>query len=237
MDLKNSIDLTEKISTETWLRIADCIQDFQISDGNNKEFQENLRILKECLQGTEVGLSEGNRYASHIWHVGLATLIQSIYDIQASDKKKHFAEQICALEDLGVKNICFLGSDANRYSTGSVSGIYKTDSYLHKILTDGSFSIRNEGGRSHCFEMTNLWNGTYYLGVSLALRKENNFVESTLVDATATLLSFDGVFPSKEEIMKDRLPSLDVGSGAFRWQVTNNQVQQHFEPYVKSKSL
>lgn len=231
----NSVDLYEKISIETWLRIADGVSKLNITNGNDGEFKENLKKLKKILIGTEVSLEEKDRYAKHFFDVGLATLLQSIYDIKSQkNKKEHFAEQIYALKELGIKNIRFNGDISVEGILTSKDYYKRNVSYLHKIFTDGSFCVENTGGYSHMFEMTDLRDINYFLYINLVLRQENEITKKNLAKANATLLHFDGVFPNKEEIMAIHHPDLEMDSSILEWQVTNkNRVKQHFKSYVR----
>lgn len=238
----NSVNLYNKISIETWLRIADCVQHFNISDGNYKEFKANLEMLQNFLIGTEANLSANRSYAQYFFEIGLATLVQSIYNIKSKDnKKEHFLEQIYTLSDLGIKNIQFEGETSQ--SIVSLGDILVANDYdkrnvflLQKIFTDGSFHVEKQDHFANVFQMMDIEDVNYLLDIKLLFSKEGNLTIKFLKEADAVLINFDGVFPSKQEIMEIQFPNLGIGSSISEWQITNeNRVRQHFETHTKRK--
>lgn len=238
----NSVGLYDEIAIETWLFIADCVQKLNFTDGNDKEFYENLKMLKKYLVGTEVSLEEEDRYATFFMNVGLSTLLQSIYDIKTkNNKKEHFAEQIYALDDLGIRKIDFIGNTSQNIT--SIEDISESHDYpekdilfLHKALTDGSFYIENIGRYSHIYRMTNLEDINYILYLVLSIKKGRDLILRFLIDSKATLMNFDGILPNKKSIMEMHQPHIRDNSDIYEWKVTNeNRVKQQYEPYVKKK--
>ncbi len=105
-EIINRFSLCEQFPIETWQKIAEATSLLELQDANNeKEFKKNLRILKQSIIKTEVSLDEGSRYTKNFMEIGTSTLLQAIYDIKVSDKKKHLIEQINILKELGIKHI------------------------------------------------------------------------------------------------------------------------------------
>ena len=97
-----------KYPIKVWQEIAYYVQKLNISDCSEDEFKSNVELLKKLLQNTQVRLNEGKRIASSFWEVGLATLLQSIYEIDAVNKKEEFYEKIEDMQDVGVKKHYFI---------------------------------------------------------------------------------------------------------------------------------
>lgn len=208
-DIMRETPLFEGLSIETWKRMMDSVQKFTLSDGCEDEIKNNMRLLKKGLE--KIGsnyLENGKNKAAHFWNVGLVTLIEQIYAINEPDKKEHFTKQIETLERIGVDTIAL---DTSIFYTGTLLGIAtssiypdKTHLVFDKVFTDGTFIIENSGGYSHLYNIKNLKDDNYHLSVELTSKEQ----QVKLWKAKATLSSFNGEYPTKEEILAPRQPRL-----------------------------
>lgn len=197
------------LSIEIWKIISASVQKFTISDGSEAEIEHNINILKKALEKSDINFLEaGLKTGEHFWNVGLETLICYIYGISSPNIKDHFSSQIENLIDIGVDTIAF---DPSVHHLGTIERIEtnKADkiqpySIIDKVYTDGTFIIRNHGGYYHLFDIEKLMGDNYYIWVEL-LNEDNN---TKLVNAKATLRNFEGVYPTKNELIAFRQPML-----------------------------
>ena len=229
------IELYGKVRIEIYEQIAEYIRHLNMADLksiDDVQFDENCLELYNMLKkdGIEIGIEE--RFAKHFWHIGLNTLLQSIYNIKSEENRIDvFSKQIATLKDIGVKNISFLGESV--YEIGTLGGISISHDYknhkeviLEKTYTDGYFGIENEGGYSHIFRLTNLEKMNYLIHTTLMSKNgDGSNITGELIGADATLYNFTGIYPEKEEILKMCFPMIEVDRMAHKWQTTEERVK------------
>ncbi|MDE6292105.1 MAG: hypothetical protein K2L98_00325, partial [Bacilli bacterium] len=171
----------------------------------------NKNILKKALEKADITfLKDGDGYEKGeiFLDVGLETLIHYIYAISNPNIKDYFSSRIEKLIDIGVDTIAFDPTDGH---SGTILGIetnmadkLQPYSIIDKVYTDGTFIIRNHGGYNHLFDIEKLMGSNYHISVELL----NEAGETKLIKAKAYLRNFDGVYPTKNEILAFRQPIL-----------------------------
>lgn len=201
--------INSEVPINVWKEIAFKVQTLNFSDGSDTEFAENLKKLSKLLKETKVDLNAGLRNPKTDEKVGLATLLQLIYEITTpGNVKENFYKQIYTLSDLRIKNIKL---DIFGLNTDCVP-VYKTKIEERKIIkkayTDGVFGLKvssNELGEK-IYNMTNIEVANYILHYYVSGYKSRGRTYNT----SANLINFNGKYPSKKEISKLELPKLIV---------------------------
>lgn len=197
-------------------------------------------MLKRLLQNTQVRLNEGKRIASNFWEVGLATLLQSIYEIDAVNKKEEFYEKIEDMKDVGVKNITLYGN-AMQNICGSIDITSAYEHYGTKTLqiskeyTDAKFKISTPGGYDYRFDIGNLIGAKYSLYTYVARKNKRAYIYC----ADLTIAGFEGyTLPARSEILSFNLPNLKTEDGRIiPWQTTKELVEENYKPFVRKRMM
>jgi len=211
MDVKR---LNDKISIDIWKKIADRIQMLNIYDFSDREFMNNLHMLQEMVSDLDISLDYLSRYPNSYDEIGLASLLQAIYDedVYNDYKKANFYEKINQLDDLGVKWISFFPvnfpSKIENISlfTDDVSGKILG---INKCFTDGDFKVDYvDSPLDRRYDLINLRDANYIFNVLLMVddQHKNQFVK--MEDVGVILKNFNGKYPSKESILEVRYPGL-----------------------------
>lgn len=208
-DSVGNSQLYDGLSIEFWKQMVEAVQKFEIIDGSPEECILNLTIIQNVLDKIGVcHLENGYANTECFWKIGLFTLLKQIYSISALDKKEHFAKQIETLAEIGIDTIALT---TNKGSTGTIMGIEnsfvypdRNHLYFQKVYTDGTFYISNSGGYYHLYDIEGLRGDNYYL--SCELTSENG--KAKLWKAKAYLNNFQGVYPTKEEVLNLRQPRI-----------------------------
>ncbi len=229
----------EGLSVEIWKIISASVQKFTILDGSEAEIENNMTILKNDLEKANINiLEEGLERGNHFWDVGLETLICYIYGISSPNVQDHFSSQIENLIDIGVNTIAFDPSDGHlgtieRIETNKADKI-QPYSIIDKVYTDGTFIIRDHGGYYHLFDIEKLMGDNYYIRVKLL--NENN--QTKLVKARATLRNFEGVYPTKQEILAFRQPILTyapINDAKLERFLRSEQLYEEYIAFIESQ--
>lgn len=231
----------EGLSIEIWKVISTSVQKFAIYDGSEAEIEHNLHILKKDLEKSNINfLENGLKKSEHFWNVGLETLICYIYALSAPQPQDRFSSQIETLIDIGVDTICFDPSDEHlgtieRIETNKADKI-QPYSIIDKVYTDGTFIIRDHGGYYHLFDIEKLMGDNYYIRVELL--NENN--QTKLVKAKANLRNFEGVYPSKKEILEFRQPLLTyapINDAKLEKFLRSEQLYEEYLAFIESQEV
>lgn len=233
--------LSDGLSVEIWKIISESVQKFTISDGSLEELTHNKNILKKALEKANITfLKDGNGFnkGKFFLNLGLETLIYYIYAISNPNIKDYFSSRIESLIDIGVDTIAF---NPTKRRGGTIEGIEtnmadKNQPYsvIDKVYTDGTFIIRNHGGYNHLFDIEKLMGDNYYINVELL----NEDQETKLVKANATLRNFDGVYPTKKEILEFRQPMLTyapINDESLEEYLRNKESYEQYIAFIDSQ--
>ena len=217
--------ISESMEIATWKAIAYRVQQLNFEKGTEQEFQENLASLNKILQELGVEGNIGERTPNLADEIGTASLLQSVQDIHVPNnyKKATFYEKIYQLSDLGVQEIEFCPVEfyESYHSVKKVYGEKRDKTTITKCYTDGEFQITEEKIKrayelGNYYTIRNLYNANYILVTELSKSSEskmNVWVEYS----QAALKNFNGVYPSKEEIIKFYFPELAVATQSLIW--------------------
>ncbi len=225
--------ISESMEIATWKAIAYRVQQLNFMEGTEQEFQENLVKLNNMLKEIEVDSFIGERNPNSIDEIGISTLLQSINDINVPNhyKRATFYEKIYQLIDLGIENIKF-----NQTTDIKLPDLVKKDFkdciILQKGYTDGTFQLQEAFvGNKYIYNFYNLCNANYVLITTLnqSLTAEERY-SITHETSQIILSSFNGIFPSKQEIMKFEFPELSVAKQSLIWG-KSPRVKEKFETF------
>lgn len=215
--------ISESMEIATWKAIAYRVQQLNFADGTEQEFQENLAILNKILQELGIEGNIGKRTPNSADEIGTASLLQSVQDMNVPNnyKKATFYEKIYQLSDLGVQEIEFCPVEFYE-SYHSVKKVYaknQNKATITKCYTDGEFQITEEKiNRAYEFgnyyTIRNLCNANYILVTELYSKSMMNV---WINYSQAALKNFNGIFPSKQEIMRFEFPELAVAKQSLAW--------------------
>ena len=207
--------LNERISIDTWKVIADRVQKLNIYDFSDREFNENLILLREMLSDLDICLDSLSRYPKRDSEVGLASLLQAIYSGNVFDdyKKANFYEKIYQLDELGIPSIEFKPVNFPIFS-GGIS-LLKDECGAtvgaKKSFTDGEFDIwYADEPLNRWYDIVNLKDANYLLNALVELDTSSGKVIVNPDDSYAVLKNFNGVFPNKETLEWLNYPGLCV---------------------------
>lgn len=222
----------------TWKAIAYRIQQLNFMEGTEQEFQENLIKLNKMLKEIEIESFIGERNPKLRKEIGISSLLQSVQDINVPGnyKKATFYEKIYQLADLGVQEIKFCCEDSYQKMQDLVRATFEEEVILQKCYTDGTFQLREtEMENKYIYNLYNLCNANYVLITTLSqsLTAEERY-SITCEDLQIKVSSFNGIFPSKKEIMKFEFPELVVAKQSLIWGETP-RVKEKFETYDSEK--
>ena len=182
----NELKLRDLLPIEIWIKIAECVQKFNISSGNDKEKEKNYNSLNKFLnqRGYNLNKEEGLRLINAIYNL----------DCDINYKKAYFYEQIITLKDLKVNNISF---------NDNIKNIIKlTDKNKKSILqrsayTDGIFNVRKwEDNGFKYYSILNLEDYNYIIIKTI-------FIDENRLDRVDIYLKdFNGNYPAKKEIIR-----------------------------------
>ncbi len=221
--------MNEFLGIETWKTIAKRVQKLQISDCSEQEFSKNLKELQGLLSDLDICIEALSRDPQHQNEVGLASLLQAIYNSNRREslKKDSFYEKIYQLSNLGIQNIRFLPVEEYYRMKDIVvrdfKGIHNGEN-LYKVYTDGTFSleesletVRFKKGMEQYrkYHIKDLKNANYIISVEVL--KRLSCEKTKLAMASATLKTLDGVFPSQEELMRFSFPELTISKQIIHW--------------------
>lgn len=204
--------LYDKLSIDVWNVIADSVQLLNIYDFSDWEFYNNLELLNGLLIDKGIYFDFLERYPNKIEDIGLASLLQEIYNasVYGDYKKANFYEKIYQLSDLGLSSIQFLpfdfpndikGISLIKNENGEVLGI-------NNCFTDGNFDIGySDETLDRWYDIVNLEDANYVLRVLV----NNINGENVISDKSyAILRNFNGEYPSKKDIYDIRYPGLCI---------------------------
>lgn len=224
----------ESMKIETWKIIASKVQQLNFMDGNEEEFQKNLARLNVILQ--ELGIEEniGKRNPQLTDEIGTSSLLQSIQDIHVPNnyKKSTFYEKIYQLADLGVQDIEFRPVDSYSGLPNLIRNTFKKVNMLQKYYTDGTFQLQEELIENiYIYNLYELCNANYVLLTTLiqSLTTEEHY-SIKQEESKVILRTFNGIYPSKEEIMKFEFPELVVPKQSLIWG-ESPRVKEKFETF------
>ncbi len=222
----------EKTEIEIWKKLADEVQNLNISDGSDEEFNYNLKLLENIFANLDICVEESIREPQHKNQIGAASLLHAIYSSKQTNhqKKANFYEKVHQLSDIDVQYVSFM--PINEYYNMEKFKV-RTDSKesaqaLHMYYTDGLFSLQT--GDEMCritpkgewiyyknYLLENLKDHNYLLEVALEVEREKIEYQAPQMMAIATLKTFDGEFPSKKQISTLSLPKLTVANQSVNW--------------------
>lgn len=207
--------LNERISIDTWKTIADRVQRLNIYDFSDREFNENLIMLRSMLSDLEISLEFLSKYPKNNNEIGLASLLHSIYSGNVFDdyKKANFYEKIYQLDELGIPSIEFKPVNFPIFS-GGIS-LLKDDRGTtvgaRKCFTDGEFNVwYADEPLNRWYDIVNLKDANYLLNALVELDTSSGKVIVNPDDSYAVLKNFNGVFPNKETLEWLNYPGLCV---------------------------
>lgn len=208
--------ICERIDIDTWKKIADRVQYLNIYDFSDREFYENLFLLRNYLVDLNVSLDFLSRYPSNRDEIGLASLLQGIYDgnVYGDYKKANFFEKIYQLDNLGIKDIVYMPVDFPSKVEGISlikNGENKEIIGVNKCFTDGIIEIEYPDSPLDRFYNVQLLEDVNYL-INVLLRVDNDYknVFVNIVDSCAILKNFNGEYPNRESILELRYPGLCI---------------------------
>lgn len=230
--------LSEKLPIEVWQQISECIKDLDFNDNNKEEYYENLQALKIRL--ASLNLIEGSRTPKTNEEVGIATILQSIYNTGFDNghfKKMTFCRNIYTLTSLGVEEIEFRPIDFYDSIIGLKQIYYKTDdkTVYEKAYTDGIFELRTtlrerKNDLGYIYDIVNLRDANFILKV--LLHKKNNPKEIEPIKMkhiSISLKNFKGRYPSRNTIMLDCFPNLIIPKQTVGFGEEIHDLQEDFE--------
>lgn len=240
--------LYEQIPIDTWKEIAYNVQRLNISDCSDEEFEKNLKQLEKLLRNSNICLENSSREPKEEQEIGLASLLQSIYDIgvESHCKKATFYEKIYELSDLGIQSMEFRPVEFPEgiYDIKSVytkrkigNGIYidKEPIQVSKFYTDGQFDLINSHYNRNVtnyevklFDIQNIADANYLLIITLDQDYQNNIV---MRQKEASLKNFNGKFPDREEVMAMRHPKILVPTQVQEWGEQLEQLKEIFKEF------
>lgn len=204
----------ESIPIEIWKKIAEQSQFLDINNGTEEEFSDNLLKFRRLLIKSGIDIEVLSRYPTKENRIGLASLLQAIYDIKTIEhyKKANFYEIICMIHDLQIKSIKFrpICSYDNVYKQiESVKCADKDITLTSKIYTDGNFAMKTDlKSNVKINYITNLKKANYLLNVKLA---KANFYDHEIIkkiDSEIIIKKFDFYLPSNNEINNISVPKM-----------------------------
>lgn len=206
--------LSEQMPINIWEEIAFKVQALDMSDGSPEEFKRNLELLKKSLVNLDICLDELKREPQYENEIGLAALLNTIYTSDASNtqKKSRFYEQIFTLAEIGINSIEFMPDEFyGNIFYDSIQDLKKISSgdsiIIDKFFTDGEFVLERETSRStKYYDVYNLRKANYILNIVLSKNKSQITVEQ----AAATLKNFNGLYPTKNEIMNMNFAKINI---------------------------
>ncbi len=225
------IRLWEAPTITSWMMLAESVQKLNLSEKTEEEFRDNLKILVELLEETEISQDIGNLKATSPKEIGLANLLYTMYKTPSKNAQENFYHQIESLKKIGVEEIQFLNGSFHTITSCEGIGIHEQPPIYAKTYTDGFFTVNNYYNYSHLYSMENLHGANYYIDMSLKVENGKEKLEKSV----AILENFNGRYPSLEEIMDLRLPMLDSDGEIVEWKKTDKEVNQHFKTYRKIK--
>ncbi len=229
--------LSESMEIATWQAIAYRVQELNFREGTEQEFQENLMKLNKMLQEIEVESFIGERSPKSPDEIGTSSLLQSIQDINVPNnyKRATFYEKIRRLIDLGIGNITFYPI-GNIRVPDLVKNTLKEEIILQKCYTDGTFQLLELIGNPYKYYLCHLCNANYALITTLeqSLTAEERY-SITHRESKIILNTFNGSYPSKEEIMKFEFPELIVQKQSLAWG-ESPRVKEKFATYDCEKT-
>ena len=229
MSSMEKIRLWEAPSMMNWRKIAESVQKLNFDEKTEEEWKDNLKRLTIMLEDTEIDPEIGKIETTLPKEIGLANLLHAIYKINTKNIKEEFYNQIENLNKIGVEEIQFLNGSFHTITSCEGIGIHQNPTIYAKTYTDGFFTISNYYNYSHLYSMENLHGANYYIDMSLKVEASKEKIEKSV----AILENFNGVYPSKEEIMDLRLPMLEEGENIVEWKKTDKEVRQHFKTFSK----
>lgn len=220
--------LCERIDIDCWKKIADRVQHLNIYDFSDSEFYENLYLLKDYLVDLDISLDFLSRYPSNRDEIGLASLLQGIYDgnVYGDYKKANFFEKIYQLDDLGIKNIMYMPVDFPEMVEGI--SLIKDDNDkeiigINKCFTDGIIGIKYPDSPLDRFYNVQILDDVNYL-INVLLKVDNDYKNKfvNIVDSCAILKNFNAEYPNKESFLEIRYP------GICMYPYTGNDDRRHY---------
>lgn len=206
--------LYERISIDTWKRIADRVQKLNIYDNSSEEFNWNLEELRRMVSDLEISLDYGMRYPGAVEDIGLVSLLEGIYssNVYMDYKKANFYEKIHQLDEIGIPSIEFRpagfidrveGISVFKNSiTGEAVGV-------RKCFTDGEFRIAYpDNPMDDVYGLYDLKEDNYLINVLVELDTSSMNPVVNPSETYAILRNFNGEYPNKESIEEIRYPGL-----------------------------
>lgn len=242
-------EITDEMPIEIWKEIAYKVQRLKISDCSDQEFRKNLESLRKLLLDLGIDSYDLSRKPEKEEEVGLAAFLQSIYDnanVGPHYIKAGFYEQIWQLYDLGIETIEFCPVDFYD-SIEDLKLIKYSNSRerLDKAFTDGSFSISSSDSiitRTRTEDIYNIYDleeANYILNVVLDkkyLDKKHLTDEVIKIkEANASLRNFNGIYPSKKEVMKFSFPEMKVPDQFISFGEQLVDLKQTFNTFDRSE--
>lgn len=223
--------LYEQIPIDTWKEIAYKVQRLNISDCSDEEFEKNLKQLEKLLTNSDICLETSSRQPKEEKEIGLASLLQSIYDSEADThyKKANFYEKIYELSDLEIQSMEFRPVEfyKNVFDINTITS-YGEKVKVRKAFTDGIFDLLHLGDCYGVGTIINLINANYILNISLEKDEQHNII---MTQTKASLKNFNGNFPNKKEFMKMRQPKILVPTQVQEWNESPKGVKEQFDKF------
>lgn len=232
--------LCDELPISIWENIANFINKLNIKDYTEQEFLHNLKLLKKFLSINKIFSIEGKRQASSLDEVGIATLLQEIYNCKSTklqkkenitDPRTLFHEKINTLKNIGVKEIQFgFTGNISKLCDMRISDVYTfykdREVEMIKYYTNGTFKVEPDHlYNSYC--ITDLKNADYYLEAFIYWHKWKIYIAKLCVH----LKNFNGEYPNKEEILSIKLPTLNQNNKITNCHTTKEEVKQYFKAY------
>lgn len=211
MDVKR---LNDKIDINVWKTIADRVQMLNIYDFSDREFMDNLYMLREMVLDLDISVDFLSRYPNSCEDIGLASLLQAIYDgaVYNDYKKANFYEKIHQLDDLGVDAVRFCPVDfPTKIENISLfrDEISGETLGINKCFTDGDFRVSYvDEPLNRRYDLINLRDANYIFNVLLSIDNQYKYAFVKMDDVSVILKNFNGNYPSKESILEVRYPGL-----------------------------
>lgn len=214
--------LNEQLTIDEWKKIAEKISKLKIIDHTEKEFKNNLIILKNLLSDLDLCLELGNTNPKIESQIGLSTLLDQI-DKTSTQK---FCEYIYILNDLGIQYINYNPINFPKNIDSKLIFIdgdnHSNIKIINKCYTDGNFKLSKPKNiisyiDNRCLIINDLKNASYILLGKIFHERPYALKAANVYEARAIIKNFNGKLPHKNEFISTNFPILNLNSQKVKW--------------------